>query len=63
MMCCTPYEQHAGLKGYACCIPSGTMPFMWSKRKTIKALEQYLEKLREEIKDVEDQLTELKKEK
>ncbi len=63
-MCCTPNRPHLGRHvAYGCCMPSGHMPFMWSKRKMISALENYLDDLKEEIKDIEEQLTELKKEK
>ncbi len=66
-MCCTPRNIHVGsplgLKVQACCMPYSPMTFMWSKRKMIKALEKYLDELQDEIKDVQEQLAELKKEK
>ncbi len=66
-MCCEPTRHHTarpmGAHACMCCTPPHHMGFMWSKRKRVRALEQYLEDLREEILDVEDMLAELKKEK
>lgn len=66
-MCCEPIRLHIarpiGMHPYMCCTPFHHRGFMRSKKNRIKALEQYLENLREEIKDVEEQRAELKKEK
>jgi len=66
-MCCTPEKpygaKHMGMHGFACCIPSGHMPFIMSKKKKIKMVEQYLDSLKEQVKDVEEYLAELEKEK
>lgn len=45
-----------------CCMPSHHMPFMWTKRRMIKTLERYLSELKDQVKDIEEELAELKKE-
>lgn len=68
-MCCTPGIHHAPMSGHhyghSCCCSSSshTDPRFWSKKKQIKMLEQTLEGLKEEVKDIEEHITELKKEK
>jgi len=44
-----------------CCMHSRHMPFMWTKRRMIKTLEQYLSELKDQVKDIEEELAELKK--
>lgn len=66
-MCCSPRRHHHGapMKMGGCCTPEmgGHMPSFWSKRKTIKALEKYLDELRDEIQDVEDYIKKLQEDK
>jgi hypothetical protein len=38
------------------------MPFMWTKRRMIRTLEKYLSELKDQVKDIEEELAELKKE-
>jgi hypothetical protein len=65
-MCCEPTKHHGarhiGMQACMCGTPFHHSGFMWGKRKRIKALEQYLENLRDEIADVEEMIAELKKE-
>ena len=64
-MCCTPHKHHEGkhLHGMmGCCGPAmhGPMRHFMSKKKQIEALEKYVERLREEVEDIEAYIAELK---
>lgn len=66
-MCCTP-PRHHGMKmmeSGACCCQGmhGQKPMFWSKRKEIRLLQKHLDHLKEEVKDIEDYMAELQKEK
>jgi hypothetical protein len=67
-MCCTPNIPHGAHKGMGamnCCSPTihGQMHGFWSKKKNVQALEKYLERLREEVQDIEEYIAELRKDK
>ena len=68
-MCCTPNRHHGdkmmGMNA-GCCHGHGMFgqnSMFWSKRKMMRALQKYLDNLKEEVKDVEDYMAELQKEK
>ena len=67
-MCCTPHNPHGANKemgAMQCCGPTtcGPMHGFWSKKKRVEALEKYLEQLREQVQDIEEYITELRKDK
>jgi tRNA G26 N,N-dimethylase Trm1 len=64
-MCCGHLAHH-GTKpdhGSSCACGMHVGPFFWSKKKKVEMLEQMLEGLQEEAKDIEELLAELKEEK
>ena len=65
-MCCTPGIHHASMSGHQCghsCCRNGFSQTNSHSRQQIEMLEQSLEGLREEVKHIEEQITELEKEK
>jgi hypothetical protein len=66
-MCCGHTTHHGKKHGHGgscgCGGPSHFGPLFWSKKRKIKMLEQVLEDMREEVKDVEELIKELKAEK
>ena len=68
-MCCehtTHHERqhfHYPCPSFFCGQSHHCRPVFWSKKKKIKMFEQMLEELREEAKDLDDYIAELKKEK
>lgn len=66
-MCCTPPRDH-GMKmmesGTCCCQSMhGQESMFLSKQKKIILLQKHLDHLKEEVKDLEDYMAELQKEK
>ena len=68
-MCCTP-PRHHGMKmteSGACCCQGmgmhGQNPMFWSKRKRIRLLQEQLDRMKDEAKDLEDYIAELQEEK
>jgi|GEM_PF-2406087 len=64
-MCCTPHPQHKGTpaghgSSGCCCTPHG-MFHPHSRKHKIKMLKKYLERLKEEVQDIEEYITELEK--
>ena len=66
-MCCGHTGHHGKRHGHgsSCCCGGASHlgPVFWSKKRKLKMLEQVLENLREEVKDIEEMIEELKKEK
>jgi hypothetical protein len=63
-MCCTPHMHQEGKHIHAmvdCCGPAlhGPMRHFMSKEKQKEALEKYVERLREEVEDIEAYIKEL----
>ena len=65
-MCCGHTDYHGKKPGVSCCCNRSDVQLgsvFWSKKRKITMLEQTLEGLREEAKDIEELLDELKQEK
>ena len=66
-MCCTP-PRHHGMKmmgSDSCCCQGmhGQKPMFWSKRKRIRLLQEQLDRMKDDVKDLEDHIAELQAEK
>jgi tRNA G26 N,N-dimethylase Trm1 len=64
-MCCGHTAHHGKKHGHggSCGCGGHVGPVFWSKKRKIKMLEEMLAELREEVKDIEELIDELKKEK
>jgi hypothetical protein len=66
-MCCDSTTHHSTKHGHigscGCVGPAGFGPSFWSKKKQIQMAENSLKCLREQVKDLEEFLKELKAEK
>ncbi len=67
-MCCRQAGQHGNAqghhaKGHCCCGGMTSGQAFWSKKRKIKMLEHVLDCRREDVKDMEELLDELKNEK